>query len=50
MEIIKWANGKGYTLKLTDDEAKALSPKLEDPQITKITLRGSETLEIEIEG
>uniref|UniRef100_A0A6M3LT94 Uncharacterized protein n=1 Tax=viral metagenome TaxID=1070528 RepID=A0A6M3LT94_9ZZZZ len=47
MEIIKWANNKGMTIKLTDNEAKKISRKLEDPDITKITF---EELEIEIEG
>ena len=47
MELIKWANNKGFTLKLTDDEAKELSRKLENPDITKITYP---QFEIEIEG
>jgi len=45
VEIIEWANKKGYTIRLTDDEAKSLSRQLEDPNVTKIEL---ENLDVEI--
>ena len=48
LEVIEWANGGGFTLKISEEDAESIYLKLEQSRHTGDTVQGS-NYDIEIE-